>query len=56
VRRTRRRAVGVAVGRRHAGQGPVRGGKRRAGTPPTAARGGPRRACWPTATAARWAW
>jgi putative transposase len=35
---------GLAGGRRHAGQGPVRGGKRRARTPPTAARRGPRRA------------
>jgi hypothetical protein len=44
VRRTRRGAVAVAVGRRDAGQGPVRGGKRRARIPPTAARKGPRRA------------
>jgi hypothetical protein len=55
VRRAGRGAVGVAVGRRDAGQGPVRGGKRRAGTRPTAARRGPRRAWWPTATAALWA-
>ena len=45
VRRTRRRAVAVAIGRRDAGQGPVRGGKRRARIPPIAARRGPRRAC-----------
>jgi hypothetical protein len=55
VRRARRGEVGVAVGRRDAGQGPERGGKRRAGTPPTAARRGPRRASWSMATAARWA-
>ena len=55
VRRAGRGPVGVAIGRRDAGQGPVRGGRRRAGTPPTAASGGPRRACWSTATAARWA-
>ena len=56
MRRDRRRAVAVAIGRRDAGQGPVRGGKRRARIPPIAARKGPRRAWWSTATAARWAW
>jgi hypothetical protein len=45
VRRTRRGAVAVAGGRRDAGQGPVRGGKRWARIPPTAARKAPRRAC-----------
>jgi hypothetical protein len=44
VRRARRGAVGVAERRRDAGQGQVRGGKRRAGTPPIAARRAPRRA------------
>ncbi len=39
--------------RRDAGQGPEWGGKRRAGTPPIAARWGPRRASWSMATAAR---
>ena len=56
MRRDRRGAVAVAIGRRDAGQGPVRGGKRRARIPPIAARRGPRRACWSMATAARWAW
>jgi hypothetical protein len=56
MRRDRRRALAVAIGRRDAGQGPVRGGKRRAGIPPIAARWGPRRAWWSTATAALWAW
>jgi hypothetical protein len=45
VRRTGRGPMAVAIGRRDAGQGPVRGGKRRARIPPTAARRGPRRAC-----------
>jgi hypothetical protein len=56
MRRDRRRAVAMAIGRRDAGQGPVRGGKRRARIPPIAARKGPRRAWWSTATAARWGW
>jgi hypothetical protein len=56
VRRTRRRAVAVAIGRRDAGQGPVRGGKRRAEIPPIAANRAPRRACWSTATVAHSAW
>ena len=41
--------------RRDAGQGPVRG-KRRARIPPIAARRGPRRPWWSTATAGRWGW
>jgi hypothetical protein len=45
MRRTRRGAVGVAGHRRDAGQGPVRGGKRRARIPPIAGKAGPRRAC-----------
>jgi hypothetical protein len=56
MRRDRRGAVAVAIGRRDAGQGPVRGGKRRARTPPIAARRAPRRAWWSMARAARWAW
>jgi hypothetical protein len=54
VRRTRRGPVEVAGGRRDAGQGPVRGGKRRARTPPTAARRAPRSTSSPTARAGRW--
>ena len=42
----------MAGGRRDAGQGPVRGGKRRAATPPTGASPAPRRACWSRPTAA----
>jgi hypothetical protein len=45
VRRTRGGRVEVAECRRDAGQGPVRGGKRRARTPPTAGKWGRRRAC-----------
>jgi hypothetical protein len=45
VRRTRRGGLAMAIGRRDAGQGPVRGGKRRARIPPIAARKGPRRVC-----------
>jgi hypothetical protein len=45
VRRARGGRVEVAERRRDAGQGPVRGGKRRAGTPPTAGRWARRRAC-----------
>jgi hypothetical protein len=44
MRRTRRSPVGLAIGRRDAGQGPVRGEKSRARTPPIAGNEAPRRA------------
>jgi hypothetical protein len=45
--------LAVAERRRGDGQGPLRGGKRWARTPPTAASPAPRRACWSRPTAAQ---
>jgi hypothetical protein len=49
------RLVLAEQGRVH-DQGPPRGGKRRAKTPPTAASGGPSAACWSMAPGCRWGW
>src|SRR5262249_24016275 len=54
VRGPRGRGLAMAGGRRAAGQGPVRGGKRWGKTPRTRARGAPKQAGGWTPTAARW--
>jgi hypothetical protein len=56
LRRVGRGGLAVAERRRLAGQGPVRGGKRRARTPPIAGNWAPRSRWWSTARGARWGW
>ena len=56
LRRVGRGRMAVAERRGDAGQGPVRGGKRRARIPRIVARWAPGSRRWSRATAARWGW